>query len=92
MFEIMKSLHIDWKDTRLLQDLYRRQEAVMLRVGENSHPGELERGFRQGFPISPLLFSIYADVMTIEALEDMKEGVLLQGNWLVMCDLQMIKV
>ena len=34
-------------------------------------------GFRQGFPISPLLFSIYADVMMIEALKDMKEGVLL---------------
>ena len=39
--------------------------------------GELGRGFRQGFPISPLLFSIYADVMMIEALENMKEGVLL---------------
>ncbi len=77
MFEIMKSLHIDWKDTRLLQDLYRRQEAVVLRVGGDSHPGELGRGFRQGFPISPLLFSIYADVMMIEALEDTKEGVLL---------------
>jgi len=77
MFEIMKSLHIDWKDTRLLQDLYRRQEAVVLRVGGDLHPGELGRGFRQGFPISLLLFSIYADVMMIEALEDMKEGVLL---------------
>src|SRR5437899_4595625 len=73
MFEIMKSLHIDWKDMRLLQDLYRRQEAVVLRVGGDPHPGELGRGFRQGFPISSLLFSIYADVMMIEALEDMKE-------------------
>ena len=61
----------------MLQDLYRRQEAVVLRVGEDSHPGELGRGFRQGFSISPLLFSIYADVMMIEALENMKEGVLL---------------
>ena len=77
MFEIMKSLHIDWKDTRLLQGLYRRQEAVVLRVGGDSNPGELGRGFRQGFPISPLLFSTYVDVMMIEALEDMKEGVLL---------------
>ena len=73
MFEIMKSLHIDWKGTRLLQDLYRRQEAVVLRVGGDSHPGELARGFRQGFRISPLLFSIYADVLMTEALEDMKE-------------------
>ena len=49
----------------------------VLRVGGDSHPGELGHGFRQGFRISPLLFSIYADVMKIEALEDMKEGVLL---------------
>ena len=77
MFEIIKRLHIDWKDTRLLLDLYRRQKAVVLKVGGDSHPGELGRGFRQGFPISPLLFSIYADVMTIEALEAVKEGVLL---------------
>ena len=56
----------------------------MLRVDGDSHQGELGRGFRQGFPISPLLFLIYADVMMIEALEDMKEGVLLYGNWMVM--------
>src|SRR6267154_6536918 len=29
MFEILKSLHIDWRDRRLLQDLYMRQEAVV---------------------------------------------------------------
>src|SRR5688572_31209558 len=27
MFEILKYLHIDWKDRRLLKDLYMRQEA-----------------------------------------------------------------
>ncbi len=29
MFETLKSLHIDWRDRRLLQDLYMRQEAVV---------------------------------------------------------------
>ena len=82
MFEIMKSLRIDWRDRRLLQDLYMRQEAVVRRVGGDS--GVIGRGVRQEFPISPLLFSIYAEVIMIEALEDMKEGVLLQGYWLVM--------
>ena len=47
----------------------------------DSHPGVIESGVRQEFPISPLLFSIYAEAMMIEALEDMKE-VLLQGSWL----------
>ena len=56
MFEIMKSLHIDWTDRTLLQDLYMRQEAVVRRVGGDSHPGEIGRGIRQKFPISNLLF------------------------------------
>src|SRR3989442_2642675 len=79
MFEILKSLHIDWKDRRLVQDLYMRQEAVVRTVGGDSDPGVIGRGVRQGCPISPLLFSIYAEVMMIEALEDM-EGVPVRGQ------------
>ena len=59
----------------MLQDLYMRQEAVVRAVGGDSDPGVIGRGVRQGFPISPLLFSMYAEVMMIEALEDMEEGV-----------------
>src|SRR5437867_1924197 len=79
MFEIIKSLHIDWRDRRLLQDLYMRQEAV-IRTVVYSDPGVVGRGVRQGCPISTLLFSIYAEVMMFEALEDMKEEVLVHGQ------------
>src|SRR2546425_5138979 len=79
MFEIMKKLHIDWRDRILLQDLYMRQEAVVQTVGGDSDPGVIGRGVRQGSTISPLLFSIYAEVMMIEALEDM-EGVPVGGQ------------
>src|SRR6267154_4838350 len=80
MFEIMKSLHIDWRDRILLQDLYMRQEVVVRVRGEDSDPGVIGRGVRQGCPISPLLFSIYAEVMMIEVLEDIEEGVLVGGK------------
>src|SRR3989442_12544542 len=80
MFEILKSLHIDWRDRRLLQDLYVRQEAVVRTVGGDSDPGVIGRGVRQGCPILPLLFSIYAEVTMIEALEDMEEGVPVGGQ------------
>src|SRR2546425_9815896 len=79
MFEILKSLHIDWRNRRLLQDLYMRQEAVVRTVGGDSDPGVIGRRVRQGCPISPLLFSIYAEVMMIEASEDM-EGVPVGGQ------------
>src|SRR3989442_9423864 len=79
MFEILKSLHIDWRNRRLLQDLYMRQEAVVRTVGGDSDPGVIGRGVRQGCPLSPLLFSIYAEVIMIEALEDM-EGVSMGGQ------------
>ena len=58
MFEILKSLHIDWRDRRLLQDLYMRQEAVVRTVGGDSDPGVIGRGVRQDV-ISHLCCSRY---------------------------------
>src|SRR5206468_2873 len=55
-------------------------EAVVRTVDGDSDPGVIGRGIRQGCPLSPLLFSIYAEVMMIEALEDMEEGVLVGGQ------------
>ena len=72
MFEIMKSLHIDWTDRRLLQDLYMRQQAGVEVVGADSDPRVIGREVRYGCPISPRLFSIYAEIIIIEALEDKK--------------------
>ena len=71
MFETLKSLHIDWKDRRLLQDLYMRQEAVVQVVGEDSDPIVIGRRIRHGCSISPLLLSFDAKVMMIKAVEDM---------------------
>src|SRR5688572_20514697 len=82
MFQILKYLHIDWKNRRLLKDLYMRQEAVIRIADGESDPGTIRRGVRQGCPLSPLLFSIYAEVMIIEALEnvEVEEGIVVGGQ------------
>src|SRR3989442_15826694 len=57
-----------------------RQEAVVRTMCGYSFPGLIGRGVRQGCPISALLLSMYAEVMMIEELEDMEEGVSVGGQ------------
>ena len=58
------------------------QEAVVRVAEGESQPGIIGRGVRQGCPLSPLLFSIYAEMMMKEAMEDIIEGVKVGGELL----------
>ena len=78
--EALKSLGIDWKDRRLIKELYLRQEAVVRIEGIDSDPGTIGRGVRQGCPMSPLLFSIYTEMMMNEAMEGSEDGVKVGGE------------
>ena len=53
----------------MIHQLYLNQNDVVRVVGGESEPGVIDRGVRQGCPLSPLLFSIYAEAMMIETLE-----------------------
>ena len=57
-----------------------RQEVVIRITNEESDPGTIGRGVRQRCPISPLLFSIYAEVMMIGAMKNCEEGIVLGGQ------------
>ena len=81
MMDALKSIGVDWRDRRLIRELYMGQEAVIRVANGESMPATIGRGVRQGCPLSPLLFSIYTEKMMIEALEDIMKGSMLEENW-----------
>ena len=63
MMKILKNIGVDWRDRRLIKTLYMNQEAVVGVNGDLSDPGEIGRGVRQGCLLSPLLFSLYVEMI-----------------------------
>jgi len=66
----------------MIMGLYMNQEAVIRVADGESEPGVIGRGVRQGCPLSPLLFSIYAESLMLEAMSDVDEGVNVGGKLL----------
>ena len=79
MIEILKRIGVDWRDRRLVTKLYMNQEAVVRVNVDLSEPSEIGRGVRQGCLLSPLLFSLYVEMMMEEAMEEVDEGVIVGG-------------
>src|SRR6478609_8466903 len=63
MMKVLQSIGLDWRDRRMISDLYMNQEAVVRIAGGESDSGIIGRAIRQGCPLSPLQFSIYAEMM-----------------------------
>lgn len=82
MMDVLKSIQVDWRDRRLIKDLYMEQEAIVRIADGESDPGIIGRGVRQGCPLSPILFSIYAEMMMKEAMDGIEEGVRVGGEWM----------
>ena len=73
--KVLQSIGADWRDQRMISELYMNQEAVVRIASGESDSGIIGRGVRQGCSLSPLLFSIYAEMMMKEALENVEEGI-----------------
>jgi Reverse transcriptase (RNA-dependent DNA polymerase) len=80
MMDILKRLQVDWRDRRMINQLYMSQEAVIRIADGESEPAIIGRGVRQGCPLSPLLFSIYAEAMMMETLDGAEEGIRVGGE------------
>jgi len=67
--QILKGTGVDWRERRLVSNLYMAQSVkVRLNRGET---GSVKngRGVRQGCCLSPILFNLYSECHTKEALE-----------------------
>jgi len=77
LMQILKGTGIDWRERRLIGNLYMAQSVkVRLNRGE-TRSVKTGRGVRQGCCLSPVLFNLYSDCLTKEALEgigDFKMG------------------
>ena len=80
LMEILKKIGVDWKDRRIIENLYTKQTAVVKLNDKFSDNCIILQGVRQGCLISPTLFSIYAEEMMINALEGMEKGIKVGGT------------
>jgi hypothetical protein len=69
LMQILKGTGIDWRERRLISNLYMVQSVkVRLNRGETRRV-KIGRGVRQGCCLSPVLFNLYSECLTKEALE-----------------------
>jgi hypothetical protein len=78
----LRRMGVDWRDRRLIGNLYMGQKVRVRVEGEYSEPGQIGRGVRQGCPLSPLLFNIYIEELIREAVDGTEEGIKVGGKWI----------
>ena len=80
LIRILRRMGVDWRERRLIGNLYMGQRVKIRIDGEYSEPGKIGRGVRQGCPLSPILFNIYIEEIIRETLEEMEEGIKVGGR------------
>ena len=81
LLDTLKLIGIDWKDRRMIKELYLHQIAeVRISGTKQTKKAIIGQGVRQGCPLSPLLFSIYQERMMRDAMEGIQDGVKVGGR------------
>ena len=80
MMRILKQIGIDWRDRRLIANLYLDQRVTVETGVGDTEPCKIGRGSRQGCILSPILYNLYSEMLIREALEGHDEGVRVGGQ------------
>ena len=80
LMEVLKRCGLDWRDKRMILNLYMNQEGAVKVKDDFTEECLFGRGVRQGCCLSPVLFSLYAEMMMVEAFQDNEEGVKVGGR------------
>jgi len=82
-YKLMRALvrlGVDWRDRRLIYRLYMNQSVVVRISSLHSDARQLDRGVRQGCPLSPLMCNIYIQQPIKEALGNIEGRVKVDGS------------
>jgi hypothetical protein len=78
MMTILKEAGLDFRDRRIIYELYRNQETI-IEIGEENRKARIQQGVRQGCPLSPLIFNIFIECVIRKLIESGKGGVKFNG-------------
>ena len=65
LMEILKKIRVDWREPRIIKELYMGQVATVRTNEGETDLIEIGRGTRQGCPLSPVLFNLYDDKRSV---------------------------
>jgi len=69
LVQILKGTDIDWRERRLISNLYMAQSVKVRLNRRETGSVKIGREVRQGCCLSPIMFNLYSEYLTKEALE-----------------------
>lgn len=75
LFKILMKSGIDNKDLSLITNLYSHQRATVRIDNKIFQEFTVNRGVRQGYILSPILFTIFSQILFRQALSEIEEDI-----------------